>query len=67
MFSWFRKIKTKKLIEKEFKKQYIDTGIAKDVHIYWDKSQNSFAVTYTPIQVKSIDDIEEIIVEEINE
>lgn len=48
----------KKTIEKEFRKQYIDTGIAESVKVFWDKERKSFGVSYIPKETKQFEDYE---------
>jgi len=51
------------LLKRMFKEEFVDTGIVSKFSVKWDKSQNDFAIIYTPASIKNLDDIPEIEIE----
>ena len=60
-----KKLWIKHLIEKAFKKEFVDTGYVQSFKVLWDKEKNDYLVDYIPLKRKNLDDMEEVeIIEE---
>lgn len=61
----FKKIYIKWLIGRHFKKEFVDTGIvSSNFAVIYDKEKKDFCISYTPLNVKNLSEMDEDVVEE---
>jgi hypothetical protein len=56
----FKKIYIKHLIEKAFKKEFVDTGYVQSFKVIFDKEKQDYYISYIPLKTKNLDDMEEV-------